>query len=245
MDGARNMARDHALAARLGGGEAALRVYRWDPPTVSFGRNEPARGLYDSGRATDRGLAFVRRPTGGRAVFHDRELTYAVVLPLRALGGARRTYGAVNAGLVRGLRRLGVPAELSAGGGRPTRPDCGPCFRRAAPGEVTVGGRKLVGSAQVRLGGTLLQHGSLLLEPGQGVLDELGAVAGSSGDAPTSLLEAVGRIPPFEDLVEEVVTGLRVELGGEWAPGRTLAVDPSLERRFLERYASDAWTWRR
>ena len=74
MDGARNMARDHALALGLCDGAAVLRVYRWASPTVSFGRTEPS-AAFATLRRSGRGFAFVRRPTGGRAVLHDRELT--------------------------------------------------------------------------------------------------------------------------------------------------------------------------
>src|SRR5687768_998585 len=75
MDGARNMARDHALALALRSGDAVLRIYRWASATVSFGRNEPSAAFAPLRRAGP-GFAFVRRPTGGRAVLHDRELTY-------------------------------------------------------------------------------------------------------------------------------------------------------------------------
>jgi lipoate-protein ligase A len=198
MCGARNMARDHALAQALQDGRGILRIYRWDRPTVSFGRNEPARGRYDLGGAARRGVHFVRRPTGGRAVLHDRELTYAVALPLRAIGGARGAYMAVNAGLVRALRSLGVPAELAASG-EACATDAGPCFQRAASGEVVVSGRKLVGSAQVRVGNVLLQHGSLLLGPGQELLSELAPGARPAGDRPVCLAELLERARPPDD----------------------------------------------
>ena len=89
MAGLENMARDHALAEELEAGHAVLRLYRWDRPTVSLGRNEPGK-CYDTDRARECGIPFVRRPTGGRAVLHSDELTYAVVAPLRALGGLRQ-----------------------------------------------------------------------------------------------------------------------------------------------------------
>jgi len=244
------MARDHALALALARGAAALRVYRWAPPTVSLGRNEPARGLYDLGAAAARGLDFVRRPTGGRAVLHDRELTYAVAVPVGALGGLRETYRRVNAGLVRALRGLGVPAALADDGAPAVAPDAGACFRRAARGEVTVGGRKLVGSAQVRLGAALLQHGSLLLGPGQELIEAV-RTGGSrgAGAAPASLGELLGGAPPWDRLVDGLIDGLRSELGGRWAreerreasDGRVGALESRLERR----YRSEAWTWRR
>ena len=75
------MAVDHALAACSSPGKAVLRIYQWSCPTVSFGRNEPTRGRYDPALGRSAGIEFVRRPTGGRAVLHDRELTYSAVLP--------------------------------------------------------------------------------------------------------------------------------------------------------------------
>ena len=148
--GPQNMAVDHALAACSSPGEAVLRIYRWGCPTVSFGRNEPALDRYDPARGHSAGIEFVRRPTGGRAVLHDRELTYAAVLPCPTPGGLRATYGLINRGLVEALCSLGVPAAMAAGRGLHTGPDAGPCFDEPAPGEVTVAGRKLVGSAQAR-----------------------------------------------------------------------------------------------
>jgi lipoate-protein ligase A len=247
LDGARNMARDHALAAGLGADEAVLRIYRWDPPTISLGRNEPARGRYDLALAARGGFAFVRRPSGGRAVLHDRELTYAVVLPVRALGGPRRAYADVNAGLARALRTLGVPAELAGSGERTAALTAGPCFQRPADGEVTVHGRKLVGSAQVRIGGVLLQHGSLLLGPGQERLGTLRVERAARGPEPVSLAEVLQRAPVWDDLVHAVSAGLQAELGGDWGDGepRRPVVDPGREEALVRRYASDAWTWRR
>src|SRR5512142_3215722 len=109
--GAENMAIDRAVAASVeAGGRPALRFYYWDPPCLSLGRNQPARGVYDAAAAAARGIDIVRRPTGGRAVLHDRELTYGVAVRVGELGSPRETYAAVNRALVAGLRRLGVPA---------------------------------------------------------------------------------------------------------------------------------------
>jgi hypothetical protein len=159
------MALDLALARCLESGAGVLRIYRWSRPTLSFGRNQRIRGIYDPIAAEGLGAEVIRRPTGGREVLHDRELTYSVALPLGSLGGLRDTYRTLNLALVEGLRSLGIAAELAG----PTTPtpdlEAGPCFGASAPGEVTATGRKLVGSAQIRLGGVVLQHGSLLLAP--------------------------------------------------------------------------------
>ncbi|HUP53819.1 MAG TPA: biotin/lipoate A/B protein ligase family protein [Longimicrobiales bacterium] len=261
LPGARNMALDHALAACLGEGEGVLRLYGWARPTVSVGRNEPARGLYGDLPGVD----LVRRPTGGRAVVHWRELTYAVVAPLNAWGGLRAAYVAINEGLAWALAALGVPAEV-AGGAVPAgatrvagardaavpalRPDAGPCFQSPAPGEVVAVGRKLVGSAQARLAGSLLQHGSILLHDDQAMLERLaGGGVGAAGDRggarPATLSELVGDVS-IDELAELVAMSLRETFGGSWAPGgyqpREIETAARLE---AERYARDSWTWRR
>jgi lipoate-protein ligase A len=264
LDGARNMARDHALAAGLIAGAAVLRIYGWSIPTLSFGRNEPVRDLRGRLEALG-GVSFVRRPTGGRTVLHDRELTYAVVVPLRALGGIRQAYRRVNEGLVSALLSLGVPADL--GGARKTAPPgAGPCFREAAGDEVTVDGRKLVGSAQVRIEGALLQHGSILLAEDQSRLDAVWPDESAVAPPPASLAEILGTIPPWERMTEAIVGGMREVLEGTWsAPLARVSSGPSpssartrdgaadlrqvddqaLGEHLLGLYRSHSWTWRR
>ena len=258
-DGPRNMAVDHALAACLNPGEAVLRIYRWSCPTVSFGRNEPARDRYDPTLGRDANVEFVRRPTGGRAVLHDRELTYAAVLPLMIRGGLRATYRLINRGLVEALCSLGVPAVTAVGRGSPAGLDSGPCFDEPAPDEVTVAGRKLVGSAQARLEGALLQHGSLLIGAGQERLETLrgtsagfrtGADAAETDEsarvqAPTSLEEVLGQAPDWHHLVRSVISGLSDVAGGNWYRGELTERERDRSMEFAERYASAEWTWRR
>ena len=257
--GPRNMAVDHALATCSSPGEAVLRIYQWSCPTVSFGRNEPALDRYDPAVGHGAGIEFVRRPTGGRAVLHDRELTYAAVLPCPKPGGLRATYGLINRGLVEALRSLGVPAAIAAGHGLPAGPGSGPCFDEPAPGEVTVAGRKLVGSAQARLEGALLQHGSLLIGPGQERLSALSSTSagvragGYLGEpekyghaqAPVSLEEVLGQAPPWHDLAQAVVSGLSGVMGGDWHRGELTEPERVKSMALTERYGSAEWTWRR
>jgi lipoate-protein ligase A len=239
--GARNMAVDHALAECLTDGEAVLRLYRWARPTLSLGRNEPA-ALYPIEAVRAKGMDIVRRPTGGRAVLHDAELTYAVVAPIAAWG-ARPAYQAVNQALAAALRSLGAPAELSAGPVRALGPDAGPCFRSPAAGEVVASGRKLVGSAQARLGGALLQHGSILLGGSQHVLS--GGAEGDRGSGSTTLSELVPYVS-IDEVAAAVAQSLRMRLGGEWAEASLRpAEDEGALRLEAERYGRDTWTWRR
>ncbi len=246
------MALDHALAACLGEDEAVLRLYGWARPTVSFGRNEPAGG-YAAKREHNgdmRALDFVRRPTGGRAVVHWRELTYAVVAPLSAWGGPRTAYVAISEALATALSALGVPAAVARGTAvAALRPDAGPCFQSPAPGEVVAAGRKLVGSAQARVEGALLQHGSILLDDDQATLKGLagGGMRGGGepgAGRPATLRELVGDVS-IDDLTELVAKSLRETFGGEWVPGgyRPGEIETA-ERLEIERYARDSWTWR-
>lgn len=254
LEGARNMARDHALALSLGPGRAAVRFYRWRGPTLSLGRNEPARRHFEAERLARRGVDVVRRPTGGRAVLHHREITYSVCLPERALGGVRRAYRAVNRGLVAGLRELGLPVRLTGDDAPVLPPDAGPCFRAPAPGEVTALGRKLIGSAQARLDGTLLQHGSLLLHDDQPLLAELAggatSVPGEAGGGAVALVELVDPVPALAELKHALIQGLAAELGGDWPEDWTTAagrdtLTSSVEDRWVAHYRDPAWTWRR
>ncbi|MBI4539800.1 MAG: lipoate--protein ligase family protein [Gemmatimonadetes bacterium] len=242
--GAENMAIDHALAAAATPVTGVLRLYRWSEPTISFGRNEPARGRYDAEGARARGVAFVRRPTGGRAVLHDRELTYAVIVPLRDVRGLRALYVRINEALRSALAELGVAARIADGaeGARAERTSA-PCFLAAAPGELVVAGRKLVGSAQVRVGGALLQHGSLLLDGDQGAVLELGG--GSAGAPPATLAGLLSEAPPWEAVAKAVIRGFQRTLA---AGERVSALRPretELAEAYRERYASPEWTWRR
>ncbi len=242
--GAVNMAVDHALARCLGQGEGVLRLYRWATPTVSFGRNEPARGRCDLEIARRASIDFVRRPTGGRAVLHDRELTYAVALPVTSGMSLRAVYRMVNEGLVKALDALGVPASTAPAEGRALPPAAGPCFRRPSEGEVTVAGRKLVGSAQARIGSAILQHGSLLLGPGQERLADLRGEVEEASD-PTCLEEILDGVPSWDVLVGTVTAGLSEVLSGEWHQAVLTEAERGQARALQTHYVSTEWTWRR
>jgi lipoate-protein ligase A len=252
LSGAENMAIDQALFESVqAGGAPVLRFYRWDPPCLSLGRNEPARGRYDPEALKARGIDVVRRPTGGLAVLHDRELTYAVAAPVGLLGSPRASYEAINRALVRGLARLGVAAEVAgpagpgAAGPWPAAP--GPCFQVAAPGEVVVGGWKLVGSAQRCERRTLLQHGSLLLEGDQSTVAELlGAQApGAEPPRAAALARVLGYVPPWSELVAALAAGFTETLGIRLAPATLSAAETARARELTAHFRSAAWTWRR
>ncbi len=163
------MAIDLALLARAQGEqEGVWRCYAWERPSISFGRNESVRGRFDAASVAAAGLDVVRRPTGGRALLHAREVTYSVTMPLPTNVPWRHAYDAVNRILLDALRQLGVPATLVADDSTAaTRPDGPLCFALPSAGEIMLHGAKLVGSSVWREGGAYLQHGSILLHDDQ------------------------------------------------------------------------------
>lgn len=272
-EGAWNMAVDHALMTSARRGRITVRLYGWDPPCLSVGRNQRARGLYSPEEAERMGVDVVRRPTGGRSVFHDREVTYAVAAPADRWGGLRDSYARLNGALRRGLRRLGVPVG-EAGDRRERAPGPGPgaCFSASLPGEVTAGGRKLVGSAQWREDGALLQQGSVLLADQQEVVARLrtrepaAAAARSGGEAPgggsgaatggggdvsagsadaAALEEFVDPVPGFDRVADALRRGFREEFGPDPVRGELDGGERARARELRSRYDADDWTWRR
>ena len=171
--GAYNMAVDEVLlddcANRDGG--PYLRLFGWNPPTVSLGFGQDIECELDLEECRWMGVDVVRRPTGGRAVLHWGELTYSVVCATAAGAVGEdvgEVYHTIGCCLVRGLRQLGVEAVLERAGAqrhdRQAAEASRPCFSSISRWEVKCGGRKLVGSAQRRLKKAVLQHGSLLLD---------------------------------------------------------------------------------
>lgn len=223
-------------------GGFAVRTYRWDPACVSLGRNQPTGGSL-GGRPLESyrpGLDVVRRPTGGRSVFHGPELTYAFVTPERALGGPRAIYATVHAAVASALRRLGVPLDPPVADPVSPTLDLHECFIAPAPGEITVRGRKLVGSAQWRHRGAVLQHGSVLFSN----LQSRASATGTGGSGAIALDE-LGVDVSYEAVHEAFVAELSHDLGVDAAEADVPAEIECLAEALEERYASEEWTWRR
>ncbi|HTS87518.1 MAG TPA: hypothetical protein VMG41_03425 [Gemmatimonadales bacterium] len=237
------MALDEALleeAAARGAG--FVRLYQWAPYALSFGRHEPALRRYDRARLEAAGIDTVRRPTGGRAVWHAAELTYAVAAPIGTLGGLTQSHRRIHETIADALGTLGVTATLAPSGEREHPALGGACFASAAGGELLVHGRKLVGSAQLRRAGALLQHGSLLLAGDQAAVLTYARSPQNGGGATT--LEAAGGPRTFRETAAALTLRFR-EWEGEWSePGDDFDPTP-LVARHADRYRDPAWTWRR
>jgi lipoate-protein ligase A len=229
--GEENMRRDLALLDACAHGETpgAVRLYGFQPACLSIGRMQPMTDV-DLGACAHDSVDVVRRPSGGRAVLHDQEVTYSVVCrstdPVfggRVLESCARIHDAVAIGLgVLGVRTTprAMPADLR----RDAREGAAvaDCFAKPAAHELLdERGRKLVGSAQARRSGALLQHGSVLLEPPRAARylrrDATPTVGG------VGVRELLGRQVSREELVDALAEGFRRTLAHAPAAGSSSA----------------------
>jgi lipoate-protein ligase A len=247
-DGAWNMAVDEAILDRYAADDAppgpTLRLYSWDPPTLSLGARQEAS--HDATYLREQGIALVRRPTGGRAVLHEHERTFAVIGSLRRdpfPGGVLDTYGKIAAALVTALRALGIEASESAPAKGPSG-HAAPiaCFDRTSAHEITIAGRKVVGSAQVRRRGAFLQHGSILLRASA---ERLGRAVGApvERDRFTDLEGGAGRTIGEKEIDAALAGGFEAELGARLTPGDLTVEERERATRLrCWKYDSAAWT---
>jgi lipoate-protein ligase A len=224
--GAYNMAVDEELLARAQAGEAVpvLRFYGWDPPAVSLGRFQHLESAVNAEACRRHGFDIVRRITGGRAVLHHHELTYSIIaradnplFPSTVLG----TYKVIAAGLLAGLRNLGLPAEMVSRGGRHAalvekKPKDPACFSSPSWYEILVNNRKIVGSAQRRMRSAFLQHGSILIDYDPRLEAEV--IPGGCGiDVVTCIKRELRRDVPLDEIKRAFLQGFRSALGADFS----------------------------
>lgn len=249
-DGVTNMAVDAALLDHARAtGESTLRVYAWDRPTLSLGRHERARGRFDPARLAAEHVAIVRRPTGGRALLHDREVTYSVTAPVRGVS-LGESYRGINALLLDALQTLGVAAAKAARRAPPLRPGHAPCFAEPNEGELVVGDAKLVGSAQWRDGDALLQHGSILRANDQHRIDALVVAPHDPAAVRVATLEeALGRAVSYEEVRDALARALHARCGRERVTSPSVIESDSgafaTVATHRARFHDASWTWRR
>lgn len=252
------MAVDEAISESVAAGESppTLRFYGWQPACLSLGLAQEW-DIADWDNCSQNGWGIVRRPTGGRAILHIDELTYAVTVPdhePQIQGGVLESYQRLSEALVAGLRLLGLDPTRA----RPYYQDkgeAGPaCFDGPSHYEITIGQRKLIGSAQMRKKGVVLQHGSLPLYgditriakalavevPGQRM-----AIAARLQYRATTLADCLGRSLEFEQVAEALRQGFSQALSLTFIES---GLTPQEEARLLElrhsKYAAESWTKR-
>jgi len=194
----------------------AVRFYRWTIPTISLGRNQKIQGAIDPCYCRQEAIPIVRRPTGGRAVFHHDEVTYALVsnddslFPLMNISG---TYRLIASALQAGLERLGILTTLAK---KPSDDSSSirdkkshPCFISPSRNELLSGDLKIVGSAQKQLRRSFLQHGSIPLRVDYTRMAKaLASEETVLHNHLTSLLEVTGREITFEETCKALKKGI-------------------------------------
>jgi lipoate-protein ligase A len=264
FDGATNMAIDEAILYALADdlGRPTLRFYRWDPPCLSLGYSQHQAEV-DEAACARLGYTWVRRQTGGRAILHADELTYSVIVPAdepRVEGGIVESYRQLSTGLLAGLRALGADVFQAQTEKVLNSQKSAVCFDTPSNYEITVHGRKLIGSAQVRRRGMVLQHGTL---PLTGDLTRIFACLRTDGVDPAhpepistgsgdwlltracTLEQALDREVSFDEAADALAWGLASTLNLRLEPGELNQDERSLaERLRREQYASDSWNRR-
>jgi len=252
-----NMSVDQAIMRAVACEEKppTLRLYGWRPPAVSLGYFQAFDDGIDISECRRRGYDIVRRPTGGRAILHDHEVTYSFCIRQEALRDGRSVMGSyreISRGIVAGLAGLGAQVGLGADASKPARTRARPdtiCFAKAARCDLTAGGRKIVGSAQVRRNGAILQHGSIPISispddhaavmPG----NRTASVAASSlKGAAAGVAQLLGCPVSFEELSGAVIEGFAEAFEVAFHLEQLSASEEAVARKLCrEKYGTAAW----
>jgi lipoate-protein ligase A len=230
--GAENMALDELLLERAErrGGAPVLRLYSFDPPAITIGYHQNPDLVLDTALARADGLDCVRRITGGRALLHERELTYCVIAPAGSAlfeAGAGEAYLRISNAISAALRSLGVDAGVFRGReAAAAKGSAAPCLSSVTRWELSVRGRKIAGSAQRRTAAAFLQHGSILLGSGsERIARYVRAPADGLEARITSVSQELGRPVDAGELRARIAGAFSAAFDVEWEPLRLSDVD--------------------
>lgn len=237
-----------------------VRFYGWNPPTLSIGYFQRATKEVDFDALHAQGLGFVRRPTGGRAVLHDKELTYSVIVPEShpmMPTSVNESYRVLSMGLLEGFRELGFSAEMVSLADEEEKKKfetlgSAACFDSPSWFELVVEGRKVAGSAQVRQQHTILQHGSILLDID---VEQLFSVLYYSSERTRERMvrmfkdkavsmKDLGREVSYEEAVAGFTKGFEKGLGISLvSSGLTPEEQAHVEQLVAEKYGTEDWNF--
>lgn len=250
--GAWNMAADESILEHIGRGEsrATLRLYAWEPACLSLGQAQPFADI-DMERLAARGWEMVRRPTGGRAILHTDELTYSVIGSSddpRLAGSVLESYNRLACALLHTVRSLGLdahsnplslePAGSSRGAANPV------CFEVPSAYEITVDGKKLIGSAQARRREGVLQHGSLPLVGDLARITEALVFPDETSRKQaaerlllraTTLETSLGRVVSWDEAAQAVIQAFESELGLQFERSELSASEQQRTAKLVEK----------
>jgi lipoate-protein ligase A len=257
-NGAWNMAVDEAILKEVARGEVypTLRLYSWEPACLSLGYAQPSTDV-DFDRLNARGWHIVRRPTGGRAILHTDEITYAVIAPHtepRIAGGVLESYRVISKALLMALNLVGLPAVSTSHS--QTQPGYDPsdpiCFEVPSNFEITVMGKKLIGSAQARKKEGVIQHGTL---PLYGDLARIIQVLTFKDEAERlragerllsraiTVESVLERVISWDRIAQAFIDGFKETLNLSFIPSELSMDERTLTKELVsEKYANDEWT---
>jgi lipoyl(octanoyl) transferase len=256
--GAWNMAVDESILEHIGRGESVptLRLYAWQTPCLSLGHAQPFADV-DMAALQNRGWEVVRRATGGRAILHTDEITYSVIAPNdepRVAGTVLESYNRLARALLMAVKELDLPVEMKEGKVDSSSMPNPVCFEVPSTYEITVNGKKLIGSAQARKKEGVLQHGSLPLVGDlsricQALVFESEAARGNASkrllERATTVESALGRQVRWETAAQAFIHAFETQLGlillrGELSESESKRTDELVK----EKYAHPSWTER-
>jgi lipoate-protein ligase A len=258
--GAWNMAVDEAILEAVQNGKSppTLRLYDWDPACLSLGYAQSIEDVDEAALAAH-GWDVVRRPTGGRAILHIDELTYSVIgsdEEPRLAGGVKESYLRLSSALLKSLDQLSVPAIREGKKDKATRPqDENPvCFEAPSDYEITIEGKKLVGSAQARRKNGVLQHGSLPLSGDIARITKVlkykneklrERVADGVRNKATTVENSLARVVSWDEAAQAFAKGFGEALNIRFMDGDLNADEiASSEAWLVKKYANAEWTQR-
>jgi lipoate-protein ligase A len=252
VSGARNMALDHTLleAASDGRFPTTLRFYRWSPPALSIGRFQPLHDI-DLDVCAAEHIDVVRRPTGGKSILHLDDFTYSIVasqdFPLP--DSVVEAYRVISGGILHAMQHLGLTTVLQSRDSEDYQAAGGACFAAATRADLEYAERKLCGSAQVRRGGAILQHGSIMLEDHCELLFRL---LRFDNEAQRNLqldhyrlrciaLGETGKPYSWTDVEHAFIVGFRDTFGADLSPGSLSAWEEKRCHILTSAYESSQW----
>lgn len=246
--GSLNMAVDDYLFRSLeDNSQTYLRFYKWGKPTVSLGYSQNIQKVVDIDYCRQNGIDIVRRITGGKMVLHHREVTYSICSSDSETftSTLKGSYKSISQALICGLEKMGLAPYLAGASPSSYARVSLPCFSYPARDEIEVGEKKIVGSAQKRVGSHFIQHGSIPLEDDSGLLESVSSLKrGESKERMTYLSQALGRKVDFRWAVEYLTTGFSEYFGVVFIPKVFNEKEKeAIQEIQKERYDNSKWTY--
>ncbi|CAH2212424.1 lipoate--protein ligase family protein [Tepidibacter aestuarii] len=258
-DGYMNMAIDEAImnAYKEERVDPTIRFYTWKPACVSIGYFQKMEDEIDINICKKLGVDFVRRTTGGRAVLHDNELTYSIVVdeknPLMD-GGIMQTYRYISEGLANGLKVSGVDIDPLTRAHKDIKSDkSAVCFNSKSHYEISINNKKVVGSAQTRKEGIILQHGSIVLDFDVDKLISIIKIDESKKEKlkrvtlkkASGIENELGKKVDINILQENIIKELEQHFNIEIYEDELSDYEIKLAKQLYEKYSNDDWNKKR